>query len=218
MSDSGSEFEWLRQHLAMRGYAVVQPQFRGSSGFGAQFERAGDLEWGMLMQDDLTDGVHAVIDQGRIDPHRICILGDSNSDGYAGYTALAGAAFTPDLYKCAISVNGIADLPNYLGYLTEQSANMSYWHRTLGMPTDPGVIARSPIHAANQMSASILLMYSADDTVVPPRQSEILAESLKTAGKSVQLVEIPHADHALSHQAARLRAMEEIDRFLDDHL
>ena len=217
-SDNNSEFEWLRQHLATRGYAVLQPQFRGSSGFGAQFEHAGDRQWGLLMQDDLTDGVHALIDQGRIDPHRICILGDSSSGGYAGYAALAGAAFTPDIYKCAISVNGIADLPRYLEHLIAQYANMSEWGRVLGDQSDPALADRSPIHAADRITAPILLVYSADDSVVPPNQSQSMAESLKNSAKSVQLVEIPHADHTFSHPAARLQSMEVIDRFLEDHL
>ena len=215
--DSSSEFEWLRQHLATRGYAVFQPQFRGSKGFGTDFERAGDHQWGGLMQDDLTDGVRSLIDQGRVDPHRICILGYSLGGGYAGYAALAGAALTPDLYKCAISVNGISDLPAYLGYSIEQS-NYTYWQKSMGEQSDPILADRSPVHAANRVTAPILLLYSAGDPIVPDNQSLSMADSLQKAGKSVRLVEIPDADHELSRLPARLQSVEEIDKFLQDHL
>jgi len=100
-------FDWLTQFLASRGYAVLQPQFRGSTGFGDAFREAGYRQWGGLMQDDVTDGVRAMIDQGVADPHRVCIVGAS----YGGYAALAGAAFTPDLYSCAVSISGVTDLP-----------------------------------------------------------------------------------------------------------
>ena len=220
--DTGDEFEWLRQSLATRGYAVFQPQFRGSTGWGEAFERAGDRQWGLLMQDDITDGVHALIDKGQVDAHRICIVGFSYGSGYAGYTALAGAAFTPGLYKCAISVNGVSDLPRYLGFQTEvwgpYSDLVAYWREHLGNRNDTKVIDRSPIHAVDQITAPVLLLYSSGDSVVPANQSQGMAEALKNAGKNVQLIEIPDADHALSHTAARVRSLEEIDKFLHDHL
>jgi dipeptidyl aminopeptidase/acylaminoacyl peptidase len=111
--DTG-DFNWWTQFLATRGYAVLQPQFRGSTGYGAAHRKAGYGQWGGLMQDDVTDGVKAMIKNGLADPARICIAGAS----YGGYAALAGAAFTPEMYACAISVNGISDLPALLGYVT----------------------------------------------------------------------------------------------------
>lgn len=216
--DSGSDFEWLRQHLAIRGYAVFQPQFRGSSGHGADFERAGDRQWGLLMQDDLTDGVRALIAQGRVDPHRICLLGYSYGSGYAGYAALAGVAFTPDLYRCAISVNGIFDLPRYLGYSIEQSNYTTYWRKSIGEQSDPSLVDRSPIHAVERITAPILLLYSANDWVVPTNQSQSMAATLQKAGRNVRLIEIRDADHELSRLPARVQSVEEIDRFLQDHL
>jgi dipeptidyl aminopeptidase/acylaminoacyl peptidase len=97
-------FDWQAQFLANRGYAVMQPNFRGSSGYGRRFEEAGYGQWGLKMQDDITDGVRKLIADGIADPKRICIVGGS----YGGYAALAGAAFTPDLYACAVSWAGIS--------------------------------------------------------------------------------------------------------------
>ncbi len=215
-------FEWLRQYLATRGYAVFQPQFRGSWGFGAAFERAGDRQWGLLMQDDITDGVHALIDKGQADPHRICIVGYSYGSGYAGYAALAGIAFTPDLYQCAVSINGISDLPTFLDFEIQRdgsdSDSVAYLHTHLGERGDPNVIGRSPARAIDRFKAPVLLIYSAHDSLVPIDQSTHLAEAMRNQARRVQLVELPDEDHGLSHTATRVKALEEMTKFLHDHL
>jgi dipeptidyl aminopeptidase/acylaminoacyl peptidase len=220
--DSGDDFEWLRQFLATRGYAVFQPQFRGSAGYGEKFRHAGERQWGLLMQDDITDGVHALIDKGQADPHRICIVGYAYGAGYSGYAALAGAAYTPDLYKCAISVNGVSDLPRFLGFQIEKageySNDVAHWRAMIGGPNDANVLDRSPARAAARFAAPVLLIYSAGDAVVPPNQSTLMAENLQKAGKSVQLVELPGEDHGLSHSTTRLDSLEQIEKFLQDHL
>ena len=95
------------QALATRGYLVFQPNFRGSSGYGRAWTEAGYREWGGRMQDDLTDGVAALVAAGKADPKRICIAGAS----YGGYAALYGGATQPDLYRCVVSVAGVSDLP-----------------------------------------------------------------------------------------------------------
>ncbi len=124
----------MTQFIASRGYLVLQPQFRGSTGFGEAFRKAGIHQWGLLMQDDVTDGVKAMIDQKLADPRRICIAGGS----YGGYAALAGAAFTPDLYACAISFNGVFDLPLLQAYVVKHSGELSgsvqYWREEWGRP------------------------------------------------------------------------------------
>jgi dipeptidyl aminopeptidase/acylaminoacyl peptidase len=220
--DSGDDFEWLRQFLATRGYAVFQPQFRGSAGYGEKFRHAGERQWGLLMQDDITDGVHALIDKGQADPHRICIVGYAYGAGYSGYAALAGAAYTPDLYKCAISVNGVSDLPRFLGFQIEKageySNDVAHWRAMIGGPNDANVLDRSPARAAARFAAPVLLIYSAGDAVVPPNQSTLMAENLQKAGKRVQLVELPGEDHGLSHSTTRLDSLEQIEKFLQDHL
>jgi dienelactone hydrolase len=211
-------FDWLAQFLATRGYAVLQPQFRGSTGYGEAFERAGDRQWGRLMQDDITDGVKALIDKGIADVHRICIVGAS----YGGYAALAGAAFTPDLYACAASIGGVSDLPAMLAYLDSQHGNESdtvgYWKTNIGSAHDPEVIAKSPARAAEAVRAPILLIHGVDDTVVPISQSEIMAQALKVAGKPPVFVKLTKEDHWLSRTETRVRVLEELESFLATYL
>ena len=215
-------FEWLRQYLATRGYAVFQPQFRGSWGFSEAFRSAGDRQWGLLMQDDITDGVHALIDKGQADPNRICIVGYSSGHGYAGYAALAGAAFTPDLYQCAVSINGISDLPTFLDFEAQRagadSSSVAYWHTHLGERGDPNVMGRSPARAIDRFKAPVLLIYSAHDSVVPIDQSTHMAEAMRNQARHVKLVELPDEDHGLSHTVTRVKALEEMTKFLHDHL
>jgi dipeptidyl aminopeptidase/acylaminoacyl peptidase len=213
-----NEFDWWSQFLASRGYAVLRPQFRGSKGFGDAFRRAGFRQWGRRMQDDLTDGVLAMIQQGVADPRRVCIVGGS----YGGYAALAGAAFTPDLYKCAVSVNGVSDLPEMLGTVKVQngaeSDSVAYWRDNIGSPFDKWVIERSPARAADAIRVPILLMHGVDDTVVPIGQSESMARALEMRNKPFEFIRLSGEDHWLSRADTRLRVLTEIERFLREHL
>lgn len=213
-----NEFDWWSQFLATRGYAVLRPQFRGSTGFGDDFRRAGSRQWGGRMQDDLTDGVLAMVQQGIADEHRVAIVGGS----YGGYAALAGAAFTPDVYRCAISVNGVSDLPAMLGSVKgqhgQESDSVAYWLDNIGSPFHKKVIARSPARAADQIHIPILLMHGVDDTVVPIEQSELMARALTDRGKPFEFIRLPGEDHWLSRSETRLRVLTEIETFLREHL
>ena len=212
-------FDWLVQFLSTRGYAVLQPQFRGSTGFGDAFQEAGYRQWGGLMQDDVTDGVHAMIDLGVAEPRRICIVGAS----YGGYAALAGAAFTPDLYSCAVSISGVSDLP---ALMREEvpifggviSTSLSAWKARIGAPNDQNLAAKSPINAVKSIKAPILIIYGTGDGVVPNAQSEQMARALKTAGKSVTVAVLPGEDHWLSLTGTRVQVLKELDAFLGEHL
>jgi dipeptidyl aminopeptidase/acylaminoacyl peptidase len=219
-------FDWLAQFLATRGYAVLQPQFRGSTGFGEAFERAGYRQWGGLMQDDVTDGVRAMIDQGIADAHHVCIVGAS----YGGYAALAGAAFTPDLYACAVSVNGVSDLralmreevPMYAGGAGRPgriiSTAQSEWTERVGAETDPALATKSPINSVAAIKVPVLIAYGTGDGVVPTEQSIRMAEALQKAGKMVTVVKLPDEDHWLSQAATRTAVLEALDSFLKQHL
>ncbi|MEJ0035730.1 MAG: S9 family peptidase [Gammaproteobacteria bacterium] len=211
-------FDWFAQFLAARGYAVLQPQFRGSTGFGEAWRKAGYRQWGLLMQDDLTDGVKALVDQGVADPKRVCIVGMS----YGGYAALAGAAFTPDLFRCAESVNGVSDLPAMLSYENarggEESDSIAYWRSHIGPGTDRAVIERSPARAATQVKVPVLLLHSTKDTVVPSIQSEIMAHALSVLDKPATFVRLSGDDHWLSQTATRLQVLKETEKFLQANL
>jgi dipeptidyl aminopeptidase/acylaminoacyl peptidase len=211
-------FDWLAQFLASRGYAVLQPQFRGSTGYGEAHRKAGYRQWGRLMQDDVTDGVKALIEQGIADPKRVCIVGAS----YGGYAALAGAAFTPELYACAVSINGISNLPAMLtfeeAYAGEESDSLSYWKDHIGPRTSPEVISKSPSRAAANVRAPILLLHGVNDSVVPVAQSREMASALKSLSKAHTLIELPGEDHWLSRSDSRTRVLTEMETFLARYL
>jgi dipeptidyl aminopeptidase/acylaminoacyl peptidase len=142
---------------------------------------------------------------------------------YGGYAALAGAAFTPDLYACAVSIAGISDLPEMLGWDTNNSGRESnsfaYWREHIGRPTDPQVVAKSPARAAGAIRAPVLLIHGVDDTVVPISQSRGMAEALKQRGKPVELIELAGEDHWMQTSSnSRIRTLTELERFLGKHL
>jgi dipeptidyl aminopeptidase/acylaminoacyl peptidase len=211
-------FDWLAQFVATRGYAVLQPQFRGSTGFGRAHRLAGYGEWGGRMQDDVSDGVRHAVASGIADPSRVCIVGAS----YGGYAALAGAAFRPDLYACAVSINGVSDLPLMLGDLErrggEDSDAIAYWKQHIGKATDPKLPARSPARSPQSIRAPVLLMHGEFDTVVSPRQSEVMAAALQGIGRPVEYVKLPGEDHWLSQADTRVQVLERIEQFLESHL
>jgi dipeptidyl aminopeptidase/acylaminoacyl peptidase len=213
-----ADFDWWAQFLATRGYAVLQPQFRGSWGFGAALYRAGHKQWGRGMQDDITAGVRHLVAEGIADPKRVCIVGAS----YGGYAALAGAAFTPDVYACAASVNGIADIPQMAGFIRERRGDDSpayrSWQDLIGNPSDQDIIAFSPSRSIEAIRAPILLIHATNDTVVPPSQSRIFADLLRRKGKDVELIELPGEDHWLSTGQSRLVVLEALERFLAANL
>ncbi len=208
-------FDWLVQFLATRGYAVLQPQFRGSTGFGDAFHEAGYRQWGGLMQDDVTDGVHAMIAQGIADPHRIAIVGAS----YGGYVALAGAAFTPELYSCAASINGVADLPAMMRSVVPVfggvvSTSMSAWKAHVGAPNDPNLATKSPINSVKAIKVPVLIAYGTGDGIVPTEQSLRMAHALEVAGKKVTLVKLQGEDHWLSRTETRVHVLQNLESFL----
>jgi dipeptidyl aminopeptidase/acylaminoacyl peptidase len=207
-------FDWWTQFLATRGYAVLQPQFRGSTGFGAELYRAGHRQWGQGMQDDISAGVHHLVQNGIADPKRVCIVGAS----YGGYAALAGAAFTPELYRCAASINGIADIPNMAGFIRERSGDDSNsfraWRDLIGDPSDKDLANFSPARAIDKIGVPVLLIHGTNDTVVPYSQSENFARLMREKGRACKLVQIPGADHWLTNGAWRLVILKEMEAFL----
>lgn len=209
------EWDWWVQFLAYRGYAVLQPNYRGSSGYGTALAEKGEGQWGLAMQDDLNDAVDWTVKEGIADAKRVCIVGAS----YGGYAAMRGAQRDGGRYRCAISYAGVSDL----------SAMMRYDGRFLNHGTRkdwmkqqaPDFASVSPINFAGQLSTPILLMHGRKDRRVQVSQSREMAEKLKAAGKIAGrdyiYVEQPLADHFFSRQADRLDFLQRMDAFLKEH-
>lgn len=213
-------FHWLAQFFASRGYVVLQPQFRGSRGFGAIHRAAGDGEWGAKMQTDLDDGVAWLSGQGLIDPERVCIVGAS----YGGYAALAAAAFSSEIYRCHVSINGVSDLrlmlvDNRRRYSRDHWL-VSYWERLYGAEfSDRDELdALSPARHADAFQSPVLLVHGRDDTVVPLDQSRRMRNALRRAGKDVEFAAIKGEDHWLSSQETRIEVLRLVAEFIEQHL
>jgi acetyl esterase/lipase len=210
-------FHWWAQALAAQGYAVLQPNYRGSN-LGYRFMAAGYGEFGRKMQTDVSDGVRYLANRGMIDPKRVCIVGAS----YGGYAALTGITMQPEVYRCAVSVAGLSDLKRMLQWTNLQSGNVKdnisqrYWDRFMGVtgPNDPALSAISPIEHVSAVQGPVLLIHGKDDSVVPYDQSDVMASALKRAGKSVEFVTLKHEDHWLSRSATRLQMLEATVAFL----
>lgn len=217
-SYDGLGFDWWSQALASRGYAVLQPNFRGSSGYGQAFTAAGYGEWGRKMQTDLSDGVKHLAGQGVIDPKRVCIVGAS----YGGYAALAGVALEPEVYRCAVSLAGLSDLHKMLVWLRsrmggERNETTRYWRRFMGIEgrDESGLDAFSPAVQVTKIKAPVLLIHGKDDLVVPFEQSQLMADALTAAGKPVELVTLAAEDHWLSRGATRTQMLQATVTFLE---
>jgi dipeptidyl aminopeptidase/acylaminoacyl peptidase len=199
-------FDWWAQLFAVRGYAVFQPNFRGSSNYGAAFRDAGFGEWGRKMQTDVSDGLAELARQGLVDAKRACIVGWS----YGGYAAEAGVTVQNGLYRCAVSMAGVSNLPEMLTYAADTqgslSGTMRYWRAFMGAKSTFGgdIAALSPTNLAGRADAPILLVHGREDTTVPFAQSADMAVALKHAGKPVEFLALDGADHWLLRQDTRI--------------
>lgn len=212
-------FDWFAQGLADQGYLVIQPQFRGSTGFGLDHRVAGHGEWGRKMQSDLGDSIAALSKKGYIDPARLCIVGMS----YGGYAALAGGAFQPELYRCVVSINGVADLNRMIDHdaywSPDRRATKAYFAQTLGGELDRKYLdSISPASHADAFVAPVLLIHGEDDEVVSIDQSKRMESRLKRAGKDVTFIELPDDGHGLQSFPNRVRTMRATVDFVNRHL
>lgn len=220
MSHDEAQFNWMVQFFANRGYGVLQPNFRGSDGYGKKFEEAGYGQWGLKMQDDITDGVKKLIADGIADPKRICIVGGS----YGGYAALAGAAFTPDLYACAAGWAGVYDLRQFLKTRAKDygrdSRMVDSWSHYIGDRSNDAdkLDATSPALNATKIKVPVLLMHGTDDTTVRIDQSEEMASALKTAGKKVTYIPIKGETHYFETAESRAQFLSETEKFLKENI
>jgi len=205
------EWDWIVQFLADRGYAVVQPNYRGSSGYGTAFAEKGEGQWGLAMQDDLNDAVDHLVKEGIADPGRVCIVGAS----YGGYAAMRGAHRDRGRYRCAVSYAGVSDLGAMMRYDSRflNSGGRKDWMKEQA----PDYKSVSPVNYAAEVSTPILLMHGKKDRRVPVKQSREMAEKLKQAGKPYSYIEQPLGDHFFSREEDRLQFLKEIEAFLGKH-
>lgn len=210
--------DWA-QSLAARGWLVLQPNFRGSEGYGRAFTEAGWRRWGDRMQEDVEDCVASLIAGGRADPDRVAIMGAS----YGGYAALMGAVRRPELYKAVVSIAGVSDLPQML--TTEKaegfdSPSYLYWRKTVGDPdADRAMLeAWSPRRQAALIAAPVLLIHGKEDTTVLVEQSKIMRDALKKAGKTVDYLEIPDMGHGGWKPQQTMTVLKRAIEFLEPHL
>jgi dipeptidyl aminopeptidase/acylaminoacyl peptidase len=213
-------YDALVQAIATRGYLVFQPNFRGSGGYGARYAEAGYGEWGGRMQDDVTDGVKALIQQGRADPNRICIFGAS----YGGYAALMGGASTPELYKCVVSMAGLSDLNDLIDWnlhaYGSDSERYRYSLKSMGDPFHEHDKLRrdSPVSYASKYQPPVLLLSGDGDVISPLKQSQMMESALKKAGKDVRLVVYKTEGHPYWSDDHMKDAMTQVTAFIQDHI
>jgi dipeptidyl aminopeptidase/acylaminoacyl peptidase len=205
------------QFLANRGYAVLQMNFRGSTGYGRAFWEAGFKQWGRKMQDDVTDGVGYAIAQGIADPKRICIYGAS----YGGYCALAGLAFTPDLYACGVDYVGVSNLFTFLTTIPPYwKPRLDMYYEMVGNPeTDKELLAEtSPVMHAGNIRAPLLIVQGAQDPRVNINESDQMVAALKKHGIAVEYLVKENEGHLFTNEENRLEFYEAMERFLEKHL
>jgi dipeptidyl aminopeptidase/acylaminoacyl peptidase len=205
-------FDYLAQMIASRGYGVLQPNYRGSRGYGGAFEQAGYQQWGLRMQDDVTDGTRWLIDQRLADPTRICIVGWS----YGGYAALMGAIRTPDLFRCAASIAGVTDLRRRL-----DRAQQSRF-ADVNLPrfdSDPKELEEnSPVLQAARIRIPVLLVHGRRDFTVSVEDSLAMEAALRDAGKRVRSLYFDDDDHYLFREDDRIALLKTLSDFLGESL
>ena len=208
------------QLLANRGYAVLQVNFRGSTGFGKAFLKAAIGEFAGKMHDDLIDGVHWAVEQGYADPDRVAILGGS----YGGYAALVGVTFTPDVFAAAVDYVGISDLANFMRTLPPIARPhlANNWHAYVGDPEDPqqlaDMMARSPITRVDQIRTPLLVIQGANDVRVVQAESDNLVTALRARGVEVDYLVQADEGHGAVNPENVIEMWHAISGFLARHL
>lgn len=214
------DFDPMVQFLASRGYRVLQVNFRGSSGYGRHFAESGYGEWGGKMQNDLEDGARMLMARNLSSSDNMCIAGAS----YGGYAALLAAQRNNGLFKCAISISGISDLPDFLSFVRKEEGQDSdaylYWTEAIGDPSKDSQRLRlvSPARNASSIGIPILLVHGDLDEIVPIKQSEKMKGALKRLGKTVRFVTIEEEGHSYWDNENEMELYQEMETFLGNHL
>lgn len=214
------QFDPMAQALAAQGWLVAQPNFRGSSGYGRAFSEAGYRQWSGLMQNDVTDTVMRLIESGVADPDRVVIFGAS----YGGYSALAGAVTTPTLYRAAVSLAGVTDLPELMDWHAKEDGRNSEVYKELvkriGDPKadEAALEAASPARRAAQIQIPVLLIHGRLDGVVPIEQAKLMDKALRKARKQVSLMDVIGEGHDGWSSENEIKAMNAVIAFFEPHM
>lgn len=210
----------IAQFLANRGYAVLQPNFRGSTGYGKRFLNLGNKQWGTgTMQHDLTDAVHYLVESGVADPERVGIMGGS----YGGYATLAGVAFTPDLYAAGVSIVGPSSIVTLLNSIPE------YWEPVramfavrVGDMDDPEELAmlnrQSPLNSAADIKAPLMVIQGANDPRVKKSESDQIVVAMRDLGRKVEYIVAEDEGHGFANEINNLASYAAVEQFLGSHL
>jgi dipeptidyl aminopeptidase/acylaminoacyl peptidase len=220
----GGQWGWHpeSQFLASRGYAVLEPEYRGSTGFGARHFQAGWKQWGLKMQDDIADGARWAIAEGLADPKRICIAGAS----YGGYATLMGVLNDPDLYQCGIDWVGVTDIKLLHTGHWSFASDMSDSYRQFGLPELVGDLAKdaaqleatSPLLQAARIQRPLLLAYGGADHRVPLYHGKKFYDAVKRTNADVEWVEYPTEGHGWALPQTRIDFWSRVEKFLDRNI
>jgi acetyl esterase/lipase len=220
----GTEWQWSpdSQFLASRGYAVLAPAFRGTTGYGSALFNAGKKQWGLAMQDDIADAVKFAVEQGIADPKRICIMGGS----YGGYATLMGLVKHHDVYQCGIAYAAVTDIPLMFDSGAMVLSDMSEQYKKYGAPELIGdlekdaqqFIATSPLKQAARIKRPLLLAHGTDDVRVPLAHFKKMRAALQDNKANADFVEYVGEGHGWSLLKNRLDFWTRVEKFLDQHI
>lgn len=214
--DAGGQF------IASRGYAVLEPEFRGSAGFGFKLFSAGMKQWGLKMQDDIADSVKWAVDKGIADPDRVCIMGGS----YGGYATLMGLVNDPGLYRCGIAYAAVTDIPLLYDSGMAVLSGLPDDYKEYGVPVLVGdlgkdaaqFVATSPLKQAARIKRPLLLAHGSDDHRVPVPHFRKMRSALESAKADAEFVEYAGEGHGWSTLKTRLDFWSRVEKFLDKHI
>jgi dipeptidyl aminopeptidase/acylaminoacyl peptidase len=218
-SRNGWSYNSYAQFFANRGYAVLQPNFRGSTGYGKQFVDAGNLQWGEKMQDDLTWGVKHLVAQGIVDEKRVGIIGGS----YGGYATLAGVAFTPDLYRAAVAIVAPANL------ITTLEIIPPYWESLriidqvrvgdLSTPAGRSQLERqSPLNFVERIKTPLMIVHGANDPRVNKIEGDQIVVSMRNKNLPVEYIVAPDEGHGFQRPVNSMAMIAAAEKFFAKHL
>jgi dipeptidyl aminopeptidase/acylaminoacyl peptidase len=210
-------FNWEAQFLANRGYAVLQMNFRGSTGYGKEFWLKSQKQWGKTMQDDITDGVQWLIKEGIADPKRVAIYGGS----YGGYATLAGVTFTPDLYAAAVDYVGVANMFTFMKTIPPYwEPYKAMFYEMVGDPIKDSALlaAASPVLHADKIKTPLFVAQGANDPRVNKAESDQMVEALKKRGVDVEYMVKNDEGHGFSNEDNRTDFYKSMEKFFAKHL